>query len=132
MNTLRRKQFHSICVAVIVGFFAVKAIIAVRDSIYILAYEQLIGIVIVSFLLIGWIYEKVKSKACAEDVSEMMTAWYLGFALAVVLSNGLASIKEQNRRGREMRAKMTDGEWQEFNEQIKEDVRQDYFENRRP
>ena len=62
----------------------------------------------------------------------MMTSWYLGFALAIVLAYGLTEIKEQDRLGREIQSKMTDEEWEELNEQIREDARQDYYEFRRP
>lgn len=131
MDARKRKRFHLICVAVIVAFFAIKIGIAVHNSIYILAREQLAGIVALSIILIVGMYEKIKSEKRAEDVSSIMTAWYLGFGLAIVLSSGLASIKEQDWLGREMRAKMTDEEWEELNDQIREDARQDYYENRR-
>ena len=104
MDTARRKRFHFFCVAVIIAFFTVRIGIAVHNSIYVLAREQLVGIVALSIILIAWVYEKIKSNGQAGDVSNMMTAWYLGFALAIVLSSGLASIKEQDRIGREMRS----------------------------
>jgi len=129
---LKQKQFHFICVTVIVGFLVAKAIIAARNSIYIMVNEQLLGMFVLVVPLLCWIYEKVKNKERTEDVSNMMTAWYLGFAIAVILLNGIASIKEQDRLGREMRAKMTDEEWEELNEQIREDARQDYYESRHP
>lgn len=132
MDTLKKKRFHLICVAVIVGYFFVKAVVAARSSIYILSREQIFGMVFIAIIPLGWLYEIVKKQELSENVSNLMTAWYLGFTLAYILLSGIVEIKEKDRLGKELRAKMTDEEWEELNEQIKEDARQDYYENRHP
>lgn len=129
---LDQKQFHYICMTIIVGCFLWKAAAACRSSIYILSNEQFRGMAVMALIPLVWMYEKIKSEECTEQIKGMMTAWYLGFVLAFILMNGIANIQEKDRAGREAKANMTEEEWEELNEQIREDARQDYYENRGP
>lgn len=129
---LSQKQFHYICIAVIVGLFIWKAVVEARSSIYILSGEQFRNMVIIAIIPLIWMYEKIKGNERAEEIKDMMTAWYLGFALAFILTNGIANTQEKDRLGREAKANMTEEEWKRMNDQIKEDARQDYYEYRHP
>ena len=129
---LKQKHFHFICIAVMVGLFIWKAVVEARSSIYILSGEQFRNMVIIAIIPLVWMYEKIKGKECAEEIKDMMTAWYLGFALAFILMNGIANIQEKDRLGREAKANMTEEEWEKMNDQIKEGARQDYYEYRHP
>ena len=132
MDVLKKKRFHFICVALIVGVFTVMAVIATCKSVYVMARSQLTQTLLFAIIPLGWMYEKIKKEKIHEHVSDMMTSWYLGFVLALILLHGIFSIKEQDRLGRELRARMSEEEWEELNDQIKEDARQDYYEFRRP
>lgn len=129
---LKQKHFHFICIAVIVGLFIWKAAVEARSSIYILSGEQFRNMVIIAIIPFVWMYEKIKRKERAEEIKDMMTAWYLGFALAFILTNGIANIQEKDRLGREAKANITEEEWERMNDQIKEDARKDYYEYRHP